>query len=253
VVFHLAAIHSSADGPPYEERFAELIEINTISLHETLEALRALGTGARIVYASSAKVFGADLPARVIETTGFRTDCLYALSQNAAHDLIVYYRRVHALPGTVLFFFNHESELRPPDFFIPKLVAGLARAMRDRSATVELATLDFHGDWGSAEEYMDIAIDVAERAPGMDLIVATGRAIHARDLAEKLFAAAGLDFRDHIFELSGAPGQGAFQADLTRLNDAIGRVPVTTVFDVCLRILARNYDMKLGPSGETEA
>lgn len=249
VVFHLAAVHFSSAGTSYEERFAELIEVNTVSLHETLETLRALGTGARVVYASSAKVFGANLPARVTETTGFRSDCLYALSKNAARDLIAYYRRVHALPGAVLFLFNHESELRPPEFFIPKLVAGLARAMRDRRARVELATLDFHCDWGSAEEYMDIAIDVAERAPGTDLIVATGRSIHARNLAENLFAAAGLDYRDHIVERSGAPGQGPFQSDLTRLNDAIGRVPVNTVFDLCQKILASNHDLDLAPPG----
>jgi GDPmannose 4,6-dehydratase len=247
VVFHLAAVHASSAGNSYENRFAELIEVNTLSLHETLETLRTLGTGARVVYASSAKVFGADLPMRVTETTGFRSDCLYALSKNAARDLIAYYRRVHALPGAVLFFFNHESELRPPEFFIPKLVAGLAGAMRDRRTKVELATLDFHGDWGSAEEYMDIAIDVAERAPSTDLIVATGRTIHARELAENLFAAAGLNYRDHIVERGGAPGQGPFQSDLTRLKEAIGRVPVESVFDLCRKILAINHDLDLAP------
>ena len=96
---------------------------------------------------------------------------------------------------------------------------------------------------------MDIAIDVAEQAPGTDLIVATGRAIHARDLAENLFAAAGLDYRNHIIERTGVPGQGPFQSDLTQLNDAIGRVPVKTVFDVCEKILASNHGFDLAPRG----
>jgi GDPmannose 4,6-dehydratase len=250
MVFHLAAVHASSASPSYEHSFAGMIDVNLISLHEMLESLRSLGGRAKVIYASSAKVFGAALPAHVTEKTPFSSDSLYSLSKIAARDLIAYYRAVYALPGSVLYLFNHESVLRPPDFFIPTLVAGLARAVRDNKAKVELATLDFHADWGSAEEYMDIAIDVAERAPGIDLIVATGRTIYARRLAERLFAAAGLDWRDHVVEHCGARGQSAFRADISRLRAAIGREPQTTVYDICRKILATNHGLQLGPLGQ---
>ena len=42
---------------------------------------------------------------------------------------------------------------------------------------------------------------------------------------------------------------GPFQADLTRLKESIGRVPMRTIFDLCKEILAINHDLQLGHQG----
>jgi GDPmannose 4,6-dehydratase len=53
--------------------------------------------------------------------------------------------------------------------------------------TEQFHTLEFYCDWGSADEYMGIAIDVVERAPGEDFVIAAGRTVHSPVLIEQLF------------------------------------------------------------------
>jgi GDPmannose 4,6-dehydratase len=177
-VYHFAAIHKSAGGAPYEDRFGDMLAVNVATVHVVLEQLRR--SPGRLLYASSIKAFGEPPPARVDESTPHRSDCLYAVTKNAAYELIAYYRRVHGVPGSVIYFGNHESPLRPAEFFIPKL----ARALRGEA--VSFYTLDFYCDWGSAEEYADICVDVLERAAGEDFVMGTGRCVHARELTEGL-------------------------------------------------------------------
>src|SRR5262249_33425810 len=129
-------------------------------------------------------------------------------------------------------------ERRGKDFFIPKLVASLHAALLDNTARTEFDTLQFHSDWGSAREYTDIAVDVAERSPTTDAIVATGRTVLARTLAQQWFARHGLDYRAHLSERrAGDPSDRAFQVSTNGLAGLIGRVPTVGVLEVCETIL----------------
>ena len=238
VVFHLAAVHNRA-GLPYEEIFGDMLTVNVSSVHVVLEYLRRRAPGGRLVFASSAKAFGSPLPAVVDEGTPRRSDCLYAITKNAAAELIAYYRRTHAVAGSILYFFNHESELRPAGFFIPKVVDALRRALADSGSPEEFDTLDFHCDWGSAEEYMDVTIDVLERAPNDDFVVATGRSLHARALVDALFAHHGLRSADWVRERQpDRRGDGPYRVDVSKLARLVGRRPAIGIEALVERLVA---------------
>src|SRR5690606_3712059 len=128
-VFHLAAVHASAEGTPYEGRFGEMLEVNVASVHAVLEALRA--GGGRMIHASSIKAFGEPLPAVIDEGTPRRSTCLYGVTKNAATDLVHYYRERHGVEASVVWLGNHESPRRAPEFFVPKLARCLLAAVRD--------------------------------------------------------------------------------------------------------------------------
>lgn len=226
IIFHVAARHAAAGGF-YEPIFAEMLAVNTGSLHTALEHARLRGGQAcRVVYASSMKVFG-PIIGQVDETTPRVSTCLYSITKNASQDLIIQYRQRHGVAASALLLFNHESPLRPPDFFMSRLVGALARALAGETAPTQLHTLDFHCDWGAADEFMDIAIDIAEKAPCEDFVLASGHTWYGRDFATQFFAAHGLDHATHIQERVGQQNAlaSSFQVRLDKLERLIGRRP----------------------------
>ncbi|MBF0168525.1 MAG: GDP-mannose 4,6-dehydratase [Alphaproteobacteria bacterium] len=237
LILHLAAAHTSSgfSEAPLADDF---LSVNVLSLQAVLMAMVRQGGDARLVYAGSSHVFGLPPPEHVNLRSPRRPHNIYAVSKILAADLVESYRRKHGLPVSVLYFFNHESERRPGDFFIPRLISGLKKTLDQQDYVFKLASLDFQCDWGCAREYMDIAVDVATRSPGKDFLVATGRSVSGRELAERLFAEMGLDYRKHIITETSSSIGNPFFASLDELHSALGRTPVRTVFDVCHDMLA---------------
>lgn len=225
VIFHMAAVHGEA-GSKYESIWQDMLAVNVRATHVCLEYLRNLHPEGSLVYAGSGKTFGPLYPRQVTEHSRSRATSLYTITKVAAHDLIECYRRDHGTKVAVLHLFNHESERRGSTFFIPTLVSALHRSIKDRSFRVGVNTLEFYCDWGSAREYMDIAVDIAERAPNEDVIVATGHTWKAAALAERLFKRHGLDYRKHLIERGPAKESDRhFGVSIAKLRRLVGRVP----------------------------
>lgn len=224
-IFHVAAMHASACHNQYEPIFCEMLDVNVGSVHTVLEHLRSTGSDGRLLYASSGKVFGNPLPAVVDEATPKVDSCLYSITKNTAGSLIRHYRRAHGVKVSQLYLFNHESYLRPGDYFVPKLV----RALCGEPTT--FSTLSFHCDWGSADEYMSIAIEVLERAVGEDFVVATGRCLLARDLVDALFLSHQMDVTNVAEEVAARPST-PYLVDTSKLERLVGRVPRVKIEDI---------------------
>jgi GDPmannose 4,6-dehydratase len=238
LIFHVAAVHGEA-GTRYEAIWQDMLAVNVGATHVCLEYLRTRCPQGGLVYAGSAKVFGPAYPRLITERSRTRSSCLYTVAKNASRELIACYRRDHGIRASVLHLFNHESERRRENFFMPTLAHALDRALAGANSRIEIDTLQFHCDWGSAEEYMDIAIDVAERALGDDVIVATGRTWLAADLAREAFARRGLDYRSHLAERGGkSEAPRPFRVSVEKLAGLIGRVPALGALDVCEKMLA---------------
>jgi GDPmannose 4,6-dehydratase len=237
-IFHVAAVHGEA-GSRYEPIWQDMLAVNVGATHVCLEYLRTRCPEGGLVYAGSCKTFGPVYPRVVTEKSRQTSPCLYSVTKNASRELIDVYRRDHGTRASVLHLFNHESERRAASFFVPTLVSALRGALADKRHRVEVASLRFYCDWGSAEEYMDIAVDVAERALGQDFILATGHTHTGESLAKELFARHGLDHRVHVIERR-VPNEAArhFRASVDKLAKALGRRPVVSIVEVCEKILA---------------
>jgi GDPmannose 4,6-dehydratase len=238
LIFHVAAVHGEA-GTRYEAIWQDMLAVNVGATHVCLEYLRTRCPQGGLVYAGSGKIFGPVYPPVVSESSHSHSSCLYTVAKNASRDLIDCYRRDHGIRASVLHLFNHESERRPSNFFMPTLACALRRARSDDDARVEMDTLQFYCDWGSAEEYMDIAADIAERTLGNDIILATGRTWSAAELAQAVFSRHGLDYRKHLIERTAVqlPAQ-PFRVCVDRLAGMLGRVPAVGALEVCEKIAA---------------
>jgi GDPmannose 4,6-dehydratase len=238
LIFHVAAVHGEA-GTRYETIWQDMLAVNVGATHVCLEYLRTRCPQGGLVYAGSGKIFGPVYPTLVTESSRSDSSCLYTVAKIASRDLIQCYRRDHGIKASVLHLFNHESERRPSSFFMPTLAYALRRALTDADSRAEIETLQFYCDWGSAEEYMDIAADIAERALGNDVIIATGRTWSAAELAQAVFSRHGLNYRKHLIERTAAPLPAQpFQVCVHRLAGLLDRVPALGAVDVCDKMAA---------------
>jgi len=241
-VFHFAAVHGSA-GFSYEDHWQEVHFVNTISVHAVLEYLRCTAPESILIYASSSKVFGKTLPIRITESCQRYSSCIYTTTKNSATDLIFYYRERHKIKAHVVWTFNHESPRRSSTYFVPRIVDTLAKSVLNPSYTNKIETLSFWSDWGDAEEFMDVIVCIAEKTPGSDLLLATGKTVWAEDFVRVLFDKYGCFWKNHLVEILTplAERPKKWQADLSTLYAATNRSPVRTIFDVADDILRLNY------------
>jgi nucleoside-diphosphate-sugar epimerase len=80
---------------------------------------------------------------------------------------------------------------------------------------------------------MDLAVDMLEKSPGEDFVLATGRCTPARELVRELFADYGLDYRLFIREQATAGPMGEpYVASTAKLRDRIGRTPQVDIEEV---------------------
>ncbi|MES1991056.1 MAG: GDP-mannose 4,6-dehydratase [Pseudomonadota bacterium] len=236
--FHFAAVHGSS-GFQYEPVVADMFAVNVVALHVLLEHARLRNKMMRIVYAGSSKIFPNPLSGVIDETTPARATCLYSIGKIAARDLIMQYRAQHEVAATNLILFNHESPRRPPQFLLPMIAKGIADAKADPAYRLRVQTLDFRIDWASAEEFADIAAEIAERTDGSEFVLASGVTHYARDIVHALFAAQGLDGNVAIIEAMPRRDAGPdFHVSLRKLEQAIGRKPECTVQEVVAAMIA---------------
>jgi GDPmannose 4,6-dehydratase len=237
LAFHAAAVHG-ASGFSYEPLFRTMMAVNVLALHVLLEHARTRRHDLRVIYANSAKVFSAPVSGLLDEKSPRTAGCLYGIGKLAAAGLIEQYRQRHDIAASNLYLFNHESIRRQEGYFVPTIVRAIAAARCGGEERADIRTLSFRMDWSSASELMDIAVDIAERAPATDFVLASGRTWHAREAVEAAFRHYGLDYQDHICEVEPPCDPGPdFKVSLARLEREIGRVPTRDFLAVVREML----------------
>ena len=235
--FHLAAVHG-ADGFPYETVWADALAVNVGALHTILEYARAREPRMRIAYASSSKVFGTRLSGNIDETSQRRSDCLYSITKNGAESLLELYKREHAIFGSIAYLFNHESERRGSQYFIPTITKILAKSLSDRGYRQSVRTLDFFCDWGSAREYMNWFRTLLELDMPHSIIFASGDVRYGRDFVSRLFERHGLVAADHVIEELDGNKSDPFGVSVAKRKLLITHEHEEDVFSVCDRMLS---------------
>lgn len=235
-IFHFAAVHG-ASGFRWEDHFPSTLRVNLASVQIILEYLRREPERACLVYASSSRVFGLNLRGEVDESSPRTSrECLYALTKNAAGDMMAFYRDRYRVRAASLYLFNHDSPRRPDEYFLPRVAGAIAEIRRDPNHRVEVGSLDFHCDWGHAEDFAESAIAVAERAPDEDFVLASGRTWYARELVDQLFNHFGLDYREHVTVRYEGEPEAPYHVKLDKLRRLLGTIPARDGLAVAIEI-----------------
>lgn len=177
---------------------AETLESITFGTLNLLEAVRLLNPAIRFYHASSSECFG-DLEGRpATEQTPFRPRSPYGVAKASAHLLVANYREAYGLFAANGLLFNHESPLRPTRFVTRKITRAAARIAAGNDQRLQLGAIDIVRDWGWAPEYVDAMWRILQADEPADFVIATGVSHPLKDFVAAAFAAAGLDWEEHV-------------------------------------------------------
>ncbi len=173
-------------------------ETTALGVTRLLDAIRIANPEIRFYQASSSEMFGKvhEVPQR--ETTPFYPRSPYGVAKVYGHWITVNYRESYGLHASSGMLFNHESPRRGLEFVTRKVTHGVARIASGLDDKLALGNLDAQRDWGYAADYVRAMWLMLQQDQPGDYVVATGETHAVRELCELAFAAAGLDWEQHV-------------------------------------------------------
>ena len=195
--YNLAAI--SSVGFSFSEPMMTF-DFNTRSVLNILESIRQVSSGTRFYQASSSEMFGNvgqhRLPIK--ESFLFHPVSPYGISKASAHWLTINYREAYKLHTCCGILFNHESNLRPPQFVIKKILQSALRIRKGDQIKLELGNISIVRDWGYAPMYVDAMWRMLQQERMDDYLICSGSPISLKEFTEKVFCKLDLNAGDYL-------------------------------------------------------
>ncbi len=176
----------------------ETLESICVSNLNFLEAIRRADRPIRFYNACSSECFGDTGEAAADESTPFRPRSPYAVAKAAAFWQVANYREAHGLFACSGILFNHESPLRAEHFVTRKIITAAGRIAAGSDEKLRLGNIAIRRDWGWAPEYVEAMWAMLQQEAPDDYVAATGETHSLESFLEAAFAAAGLDWHDHV-------------------------------------------------------
>lgn len=259
IVLHLAAESFPQDST---RQPGVVLAANIIGATYLLEGVRHACRSARVLMASSSEIFGRGESDRVVNEE-FRHEPRnpYGVSKSAVLHLTKMYRTQFGVHASTAILFNHESPFRGAPFVTRKISLGMARAgLARKGEPLRLGSLQQRRDWGSAEDYVGALVAMVEADLNDDFIVASGQLNSVEDILCMAARAAGFEpFLEREGEADvcrdAASGRvlatserdmfrsepsGGLRGDSTKLRDATGWVPTTSMKETMGEMVARD-------------
>jgi GDPmannose 4,6-dehydratase len=244
-IFYFPAYHRSSEEAPKSD-VIEWERSFLIHLHGWLNVLDSVKNHvpkARVLYASSAHIFGIPSEAPQTELTPFRPNCPYGCSKLAGMQAGEWYRRVHGLFISHAILYPHESIYRSDAFLSKKLLLAAREASRNPKHTIRIGDPEAVVDWGYASEYTQAMSDILFLKDPNDFVISTGHTASVSDFAREIFSGYGLDWRNHVLvdpSILTKPKR-KYVGDSRKLFHFTGRRPRTHLPDLA-QILVRDFE-----------
>lgn len=163
-------------------------QVNIGGTLHLVNAIRDYSPKTRLYFAATSEMYGLAKQALQNEETPFHPRSPYGVSKLAAFWTVKNYRESYGLFFVNGILFNHESEMRGPEFVTQKIATGVAEVMAGKRAHISLGNLEAKRDWGYAPEYVEGAWRMLQQAAPDDFVLATGEQHSIREFVEVAFA-----------------------------------------------------------------
>jgi len=194
-IYNLAAqshVKVSFEMPDYTA------DVTGLGVLRLLDAVRELGSKARVYQAGSSEMFGLVQETPQNEKTPFHPRSPYGVAKVFGHWMTINYRESYGMHASNGILFNHESPRRGENFVTRKITMGLAAIKRGASQELRLGNLDAKRDWGYARDYVEAMWLMLQQKKPDDYVIATGETHSVRDFLEEAFSYVGLNWKKHV-------------------------------------------------------
>ncbi len=239
-VLHLAA--QSHVGQSLADPGATL-QINVVGTAHLLKALTDAGFAGRMLYVSSADVYGAVAPDSlpVSETQPPAPRSPYGASKVAAEVLCQQWARTHGLQVVIARPFNHTGPGQRPDFAPPGFARDAVAIARGLQPPVlQVGDLDVTRDFLDVRDVLDAYLRLLQAGVAGEIYtVCSGREVRMADMLASLLALAGVQPRlERAPERMRPAEQRRMCGDNRKLVAATGWQPRHALQDTLAQLIA---------------
>lgn len=247
MVVHLAAV-SAVTQATSEPRVAW--DVNLGGTLNLVLALMEHAPGARLLYVSSAEVYGATFQeGRPVDESGLLQPVNAYAASKAAADILVRQAAAGGLSAVVMRPFNHIGPGQSEAFAVPSFAAQIARIEAGRQPPVlHVGSLDDERDFLDVEDVVDAYVRALEQ-PTEDRVfnVASGEPVRMGDLLERLLSMSSrrIEVRTDPSRLRATSVRRVL-GDAGRLRAALGWRPRRELSATLQAILAEQRTLAAG-------
>ncbi len=219
---HLAAWAFVGGGNP-----RMIMDINLMGAMNVFEAFRLAQSKARILFISTAHVYGMTArPDPIREEDPLRPDSLYALAKAAADNLALLYARLHGLNIMVARPHNHIGPGQSTQFAIPAFARQAGAIRQGAAPLIKVGNLDNRRDFTDVRDIAHAYRLILEKGhPGKAYNLASGREARIGDILDRLCQLAGIQPDIVRDESLYRPLDQNPVLDITRLREDTGWAP----------------------------
>jgi GDP-4-dehydro-6-deoxy-D-mannose reductase len=230
IVFHLAA---QAFVPAATRDPLETYQTNILGTARLYEALRQSGRKPRVLFVSSAEVYGALDPSAypLRETAAVHPITPYAASKAAGEAIALASERTYAIHSVVTRAFNHIGPGQDERYAIPSFALQLAAIEAGAPAVLRVGNLQAQRDFLDVRDVVTAYIELVERAEsGQTYNVCSGRPVSLQEILRRLITIAhvAVEVRDDPERLRPSDVPLSY-GDATKLQTTTGWKPTRTL------------------------
>ena len=167
-------------------------DVNIGGTLNVCNAVKDSSPDTRMYFAATSELFGQPKETPQNEKTPFFPRSPYAVSKLAGIWTTRTYRDAYKLYMANGILFNHESEVRGPEFVTRKISMGVANIHNGSSSPIVLGNLSAVKDWGYAKDYVEGMWMMLKADYPDDFVLGTGEAHTVRDFVEEAFSVIGI-------------------------------------------------------------
>jgi GDPmannose 4,6-dehydratase len=188
-IYHLAAqsfVGFSFENPKFT------YDVNISGTLNIINAVKEYASNSKLYFAATSELFGKvqEIPQK--ETTPFYPRSPYGVSKLAGFWSIKNYRESYDLFMSNGILFNHESEMRGPEFVTRKITIAVSKISKGLQDCLELGNLDAKRDWGYAKDYVEGMWRILQHGEADDFVLSTNETHSVKEFVELAFKFAGI-------------------------------------------------------------
>ena len=187
-LYHLAA--QSFVGYSFQNALSTY-DANIGGTLNVCNAVKDSSPDTRMYFAATSELFGQPKETPQNEMTPFFPRSPYAVSKLAGIWTVRTYREAYKLYMANGILFNHESEVRGPEFVTRKISMAVAKIAHGSKDPVILGNLSAVKDWGYARDYVDGMWKMLQLDYPDDFVLGTNESHTVREFAEVAFRMIG--------------------------------------------------------------
>ena len=189
-MYHLAA--QSFVGYSFENP-SSTYDVNISGTLNVANAVKESSPDTRLYFAATSELYGQPRVTPQNENTPFEPRSPYAVSKLAGYWTVKTYREAYNLYMCNGILFNHESEVRGPEFVTRKISKTVAKIASGSKIPLELGNLNARKDWGYAKDYVNGMWLMLNHNYADDFVLGTGELHTVREFVEEAFKIVNID------------------------------------------------------------